>query len=373
MKFIHLADLHLGKKIGDYDLEDVQRDALKKIVELTKEKNIEAVVLAGDVYDSKNPSIGATNLLDEFLSDLFKLNKTVLMISGNHDQEDKLHFGSNILKNNNIYIVTNVLDSIKPVKLGEVNFYLLPYINKYDVRNAFKEDGIETLDDAIKYVIEKMNINKDEKNVIVSHQAVLSSKEKPSGSEVSITVDKDGFIGGEDIVSAALYKDFNYVALGHIHKRMKVSSNAIYPGALLKYHRDEAGYKKSFTIVDTNDFSIEEVPFKPLRDVVLLEGSYDEVKKMTQYKEDYVFFKLSDNDYVENAMAKLKAEFPYACAIAYQNVKNNYNYSATYENIDEISKFDLFNDLYKQMEDEELNEYQIDIVKGLIKEIWEEE
>ena len=373
MKFIHLADLHLGKKIVDYDLEAVQKDALDQIVKLTIDKNIEAVVIAGDVYDSKTPSASATTLLDEFLSNLHKHNKKVLMISGNHDQEDKLHFGSKIFKNDGIHIVTRVLDSITPVVIDDVNFYLLPFVNKYDVKNAFGLDSIDSLEAAISYVINKMNIDKSKKNVIVSHQAVVgSSKEKPAGSEMSIQIDKDGFIGGEDCISQNLYKDFNYVALGHIHKPMNLSKNVRYPGALLKYHKDEAGYKKTFTIIDTSDFSIEEVPFTPLRDVVMLEGKYDEVKTHIEYKNDFVFFKLADTDYISEVMSKLKSIFPFACNISYSVAKHNYTSTARYENVEEVSKFDLFNDLYKTMKDSDLNQNQKDIISNLIKEVWGE-
>ena len=374
MKFLHLADLHLGKKIGEYDLESVQRDALDKIVNLVNERDISTVVIAGDIYDSKNPSISATNLLDEFLSNLHKYKKKVLMISGNHDQEDKLNFGSKILSNDGIHIVSHVKDSLKPIIIDDVNFYLLPFVNKYDVRNAFSLDDIDTLGEAINYVIKEMNIDKTKKNVIVTHQAVVGvNKEKISGSEVSVSLDMDGYIGGEDVINASVYKDFDYVALGHIHKAYNVNKNARYPGALLKYHRDEANYKKSFTIVDTSDFSFEEVSFKQLKDVVLLEGSYEEVKQKVEYKNDFVFFKLTDNDYITDVMSKLKIIFPYACNISYSNIKNNYTYSKNYENIEEVSKYDLFKDLYKSKMGEDLTLEQKEIVTNIINEIWERE
>lgn len=374
MKFLHLADLHLGKKIGEYDLESVQRDALDKIVNLVNERDISTVVIAGDIYDSKNPSISATNLLDEFLSNLHKYKKKVLMISGNHDQEDKLNFGSKILSNDGIHIVSHVKDSLKPIIIDDVNFYLLPFVNKYDVRNAFSLDDIDTLSEAISYVIKEMNIDKTKKNVIVTHQAVVGvNKEKISGSEVSVSLDMDGYIGGEDVINASVYKDFDYVALGHIHKAYNVNKNARYPGALLKYHRDEANYKKSFTIVDTSDFSFEEVSFKQLKDVVLLEGSYEEVKQKVEYKNDFVFFKLTDNDYITDVMSKLKIIFPYACNISYSNIKNNYTYSKNYENIEEVSKYDLFKDLYKSKMGEDLTLEQKEIVTNIINEIWERE
>ncbi len=371
MKFIHLSDLHLGKKIGDYDLESVQKDALDRVVQLSNEQDIQTIVIAGDIYDSKNPSVSATNLLDDFLSNLHKNNKNVLMISGNHDQEDKLHFGSNILKHDGIHIVTRVEDAINPIVIEDVNFYLLPFINKYDVKNAFSVE-VDTLSEAISYVVKEMNIDKTKKNVIVSHQAFVGrTKEKISGSEVSVFVDSDGYIGGEDTIDINVFKDFSYAALGHIHKTINISKNARYPGALLKYHKDEANYKKTFTIVDTNDFSIKEIPFKQKQDVVLLEGTFDDVKNKIEYQNDFVFFKLLDKDYVNDAMAKLKTIFPYACNISYQNVKNNFTYTQTYENIEEVSKAKLFSDLYESKIEEELNSEQKEIVNNIISEIWE--
>ena len=374
MKFIHLADLHLGKKIGDYNLDLVQKDALNQVVELIKDKDIDACVIAGDIYDSKNPTVEAYNILDEFLYKLHKLNKKVLMISGNHDQEDKLNFGSKIFQNDGIYINCNVSNSINPIIIDDVNFYLLPFVNKYDIKSAFNLDETLDLNESLKLVIDKMNIDKTKKNVIVSHQAVVgSTRVSPSGSEVSISVDSEGYIGGEDIVSANIYKDFNYCALGHIHKAYNVDKHMRYPGALLKYHKDEANYKKTFTIVDTADFSIEEIPFKPLQDVVLLSGSYEEIKTKVEYKNDFVFFKLTDSNYILDVMSKLKTIFKYACSISYSDVKNNYNNTKIYENIDKVSKFDLFNDLYKSKIGNDLNQNQIDIVKNAIKQIWDEE
>lgn len=376
MKFLHLADLHLGKRIGDYDLSDVQEDILSKLIDYIVENNIDTIVIAGDIYDTRDPSAKATSLLDNFLSKAHKNNINILMISGNHDQEDKLHFASNILKDNNIYIVTNIKDSLKPVTIDSVNFYLLPFINKYDVKSYFGDEAsnIDSVADAISFVINKMNINKDEKNVIVSHQAVLGSKCKTctSGSEVSVEKDKDGMIGGEDIVPSSVYKDFDYVALGHIHKALNIESNMRYPGALLKYHKDEANNKKSFTIVDTDDFSIKEIEIKPKRDVVLLKGKFEELRKQKEYSNDYVFFELTDKDYISEPMAKLKLDFPFAAGLSYfRNETDTIKVEQTeYEDIDKLSKFDLFNDFYKMQLGEEMNDEQKKIVNSIIKEIW---
>lgn len=381
MKFLHLADLHLGKKLGEYDLYDVQKEMLDKIVSLCLEKCLPAIVISGDIYDTRDPSVSATTLLDHFLALCNKNKINVVMISGNHDQADKLHFGSEIFKENNIFITTDIKDSLKPIEIDDVNFYLLPFANKYDIKNAFPElkdsktNKYENLQNCLSYVIKKMNIDKNKKNVLLAHQSVLGSKEKkiyPSGSEVSLDIDVDGSIGGEDIVSSSIFKDFNYVALGHIHKKMNIEDNMRYPGALLKYHKDEADNKKSFTIVNSEDFSIEEVEIKPLRDVVVLKGDFETLKKQIQYKNDYVYFVLSDKEYIQDPMAKLKTIFNYPVSISY-NYKETKSYTNNkYEDVENISKLDLFKDLFKSQKGEDLSKVQEEIVKAIIKEIWGE-
>ena len=377
MKFLHLADLHLGKRISDYDLSEVQQDILHKLIDYVVSKDIDTIVVSGDIYDSHDPSATATALLDDFMSLAHKNNINLLMISGNHDQEDKLHFGSNILKNDGIYIVTDIKGALTPITIHDVNFYLLPFINKYYVRNFFQDEAkdIDTLKDAVSLVISKMNINRSKKNVIVSHQAVLGSAGKTyvSGSEAIIDKEVDGSIGGEDIIPSCVYDGFDYVALGHIHKAMNVEKNIRYPGALLKYHKDEANNRKSFTIVNTEDFSIEQVDIKPLRDVVLLKGKFEEVKKHPEYRNDYVFFELTDEENLYEPMAKLKKIYPFASGInLLRKVSSRISEEIPYENIEEITKFDLFNELYKEMTKEEMDDEQKQIIEEIIKEVWEE-
>ena len=375
MKFLHLADLHIGKRMGEYNLISNQKDALNKTIDLMKKMNINLVVISGDIYDSHDPSAEAISLFDEYISLLANNKIKALIISGNHDQVDKLNYASRLLKNNGIYIVTDVINSINKIEIEDTNFYLLPFVTKYDIKHSFDIKDNISYDDAIKYVIDKMNIDKTKKNVLVTHLAAIGSKEKKiyaSGSEVSLTIEADGSIGGEDIVSASIFNSFNYVALGHIHKAMNIEPNMRYPGALLKYHKDEASYKKTFTIVDTADFSIEEVPFKPLRDVVLLEGLFDDLIKRVEYKNDYVYFKLEDKNYINEPMARLKMVFNYAVNISYKTNELNVTNTEYYENIESVSKFDLFNNLFESKYHESLNEEESKAINDLIKDVWGE-
>lgn len=381
MRFLHLADLHLGKKLGEYDLYDVQKDMLDKIILLCLKEGLPVIAISGDIYDTRDPSVAATTLLDHFLAQCNKNQINVVMISGNHDQADKLHFGSEIFKENNIFIATDIKDSLTPVEIDNVNFYLLPFVNKYDIKNAFPElkdsktDEYDSLQNCLSYVIKKMNIDKNKKNVLLAHQSVIGSKEKkiyPSGSEVSLDIDVDGSIGGEDIVSSSIFADFNYVALGHIHKKMNIEDNMRYPGALLKYHKDEANNQKSLTIVNTEDFSIEEIEIKPLRDVIVLKGDFETLRKQVQYKDDYVYFVLSDKEYIQEPMEKLKRIFNYAVSISYSKTESKSYTNNKYEDVENISKLDLFKDLYLSQKGENLSNEQEKIVKDIIKEIWGE-
>ena len=374
MKFLHLADLHLGKKIGEYSLIDCQKDALDKALNLVIKENISTIVLSGDIYDSHDPSIEAMKLLNYFLNNCYKNNIKLLMISGNHDQSSKLHYASEILKNNNIFIVTETKDSLKPIKIDGVNFYLLPYFNKFDYMHSFNET-ISNMDEALKSIIKKMNLDKTVKNVLITHLAVAKSKEEKiyaSGSETSLNLNVDGSIGGEDLVSSYVLNQFNYVALGHIHKAYNVSNNIRYPGALLKYHKDEANNKKTFTVVDTDTFEYKEYPYNQLHDVVVLEGLFDELKKEINYVNDYVFFNLTDKEYISEPMASLKQIFPYAVNINYKSVKSNVTYTSNYENIEKVSKLELFNDFYKMQKENEMTDKQRDEIRSIIKEVWGE-
>lgn len=161
MRFLHLADLHLGKKLGEYDLYDVQKDMLDKIILLCLKEGLPVIAISGDIYDTRDPSVAATTLLDHFLAQCNKNQINVVMISGNHDQADKLHFGSEIFKENNIFIATDIKDSLTPVEIDDANFYLLPFVNKYDIKNAFPElknsktDEYDSLQNCLSYVIKK--------------------------------------------------------------------------------------------------------------------------------------------------------------------------------------------------------------------------
>lgn len=316
MRFLHLADLHLGKRLKEFNLIDDQRYVLLQALALAKNEALDAVVLAGDIYDSSVPSAEATDLLDEFVTGLYAAHIPVLMISGNHDSAEKLGFASRILSSGGVHVVTRVEDSVTPVVIADTAFYLLPYVRPYDVNAAFQTSA-KNIADALQEVLQRMPLDPALNHVLVLHQAVLPEDGALTlgGSEEVYGVE----IGDLMSVPSPLFKAFDYVALGHIHKPQKVGAAMFYPGALLKYHQDESAYPKEFLLVkiERHVVSIEKRPYRLAHDVVKAEGTLDEILHSSRDPQAYLFARLTDPVLVDNAMAKLRSKFPFAAGIEY--------------------------------------------------------
>ena len=252
MKFVHIADLHLGKVIHQYSLLDIQRELLFELLEVMDQQDIRLLVIAGDIYDRFIPSQEAVNLLDEFLSKaLLHYHIKVLMISGNHDSSDRMHFASSILSSQGLYIETYLKEQMECIEIEDVRFYLLPYIKPTNVRMLYQIDELKTYQEALQLYMSHQNIDKNFKNILITHQFVGGTSQT-SESEMPLSV------GGSEIIDASLFADFDYVALGHLHAPQKVSRETIrYSGSLMRYSFDEVKQNKSFVIIDTSDMSIQ--------------------------------------------------------------------------------------------------------------------
>lgn len=368
MKLLHLADLHLGKKLRDYDLSEVQKDVLSQALRLVDEGNIDAVLLSGDIYDTGMPSGDTTKILDSFLTELWKRKKPVFLISGNHDSAEKLHFASSILREDGVHIVTDVKDSLAPIPFKDINFYLLPYVRYQDVNAAFDTD-FKDLSTAVQYVISKMNLDTSKTNVLLAHQNVLpdSGILYGSGSETQPVLMENHQVGGVDSLPCSMFSSFDYVALGHIHKRLAFH-NCLYPGSLLKYHKDEANDEKVFNVLEISNkhFKIETKKIHYLHDVVLLKGSFEELVNQKDHKEDYTFFQLSDKTYVPEAMAKLKINYPYAVSIEYPTLVS-LSTQVEFSKVEEVSKEDLFAAFYHKVTGNEMSQEEKDYIEEQIQ------
>lgn len=377
MKFVHLSDLHLGKRVNEYSMIEDQKYILTKIIGIIDNENPDGVIIAGDIYDKAVPSAEAVQLFDNFLVSLSKRKLQVFVISGNHDSPERIAFASKIMDASGIHMSPVYDGNIVPISMtdefGIVNIYMLPFIKPVHVRR-FCEDEIKTYTDAIKYVISKMNLNSDNRNVLVTHQFVTGAKRSES-EEISV--------GGTDNVDASVFERFDYVALGHIHSPQNCGSNKIrYCGTPLKYSFSEANDKKSVTVVELSEkgnTTYRTVELVPMHDLIELRGTYNDLMlksfyENTTWQEDYVHITLTDEDDIPDAIGKLRAVYHRLMKLDYDNKRTRAN--AEINGVTDIgfkSPFELFSDFYELQNNQEMNEEQKKFIIDLIEKIWEDE
>ena len=276
MKLIHLSDLHLGKRVYDYNLLEDQKYILNEILEVIDAEAPDAVLIAGDIYDKSVPSTEAVETLDEFLFQLSRRHLQVFLISGNHDSPERLAFASRLISDTGIHISPVYHGTVEPAVLsdeyGSVNIYLLPFIKPAHVRRFFPDKKIESYQDALCVVVEALPIDRSKRNILVTHQFITGAVHSDS-EEITV--------GGTDKIDAAVFEAFDYVALGHIHRPQNMGSGRIrYCGTPLKYSFYEANHEKSVTVInleEKGDLSVRTVPLHPLRDMREIEGTYEEL------------------------------------------------------------------------------------------------
>ena len=368
MRFLHLADLHLGKRLKEYSLIDDQRFVLKQAADLLQSEHLDGVFLSGDIYDSSVPSAEATTLFDDFITAVNALGVPLFIISGNHDSSEKLEFGGRIFSKNGIYVSTNVKSALTPISFKGINIYLLPFIKPIDVSDSLKIP-CKTYSDALQEVIRRMAVDPSKTNILLAHQMVLPSSGPllAGGSESSFASVDGQVIGDVTAVPVSLFAPFDYVALGHVHRPETIAQNARYPGSILKYHKDEAAIEKLFTIVDIADkkVTIETRPEKYLHDVVVLKGTLDEILQAKVDEEAYIFAVLKDTVTLDDPMGKLRARFPYAASVEYERLDQGI---ASIEKVDieHQSKEALFGEFFAQQNGKELDSEQKETIRSLL-------
>lgn len=376
MKIMHLSDLHIGKKVNEYSMLQDQIYILKEILQIIDDEKVETVIIAGDVYDRSLPPNEALGLFDEFLYQLSGRNVNVFVISGNHDSPERISYGGRMMTENKIFLSPVYDGNVKPITLnddyGEVNFYLLPFVRPADIRRYFPDENIENYTDAVKVAIDNMNVDFSERNILVTHQFV-------TGAELSES--EDIIVGGTDNVSGEVFDGFDYVALGHIHREQTVGKDNIrYCGTPLKYSFSEAKNIKSVTILDFNDkgnIEYSKIPLTPLRDMREIRGTYYELTLKSSYEstntEDYLHITLTDEEDIPDAIGKLRSIYPNIMKLDYDNLRTRGSGTVdAIENIESKSPFELFADLFKQQNNQDMSEEQEEIMRNLIDKIWEE-
>ncbi|NLC43436.1 MAG: exonuclease SbcCD subunit D [Clostridiales bacterium] len=378
MKLLHIADLHIGKRVNGFNLIEDQKHILNQILEITDVEKPDGILIAGDVYDKSQPSSEAVELLDEFLTKLTGLGQAVFMISGNHDSPERLGFGSRILQKNGLYIASVFGGQMQKVSLedkhGLVNIYGLPFIKPAMVRPYF-EQAVESYDESVRAVINATNVNTQERNVLLAHQFVVSGTQQPERSESEYLS-----VGGLDSVEASAFDDFDYVALGHLHRSQRIGRDTVrYAGSPLKYSFSEALHQKSATLIqleEKGDLSFKQLPLNPLHDLREIKGPIAELlrigKEEPEGVDDYLHITLTDEEEIYDASGQLRQVYPNFMAIDFENSRSQETaYSEIAASIEDSkqSPMDLFQAFYQIQNNSELSSKQIKIMEEIFEEL----
>ncbi len=385
MRFFHLSDLHIGKQLHRYNLREDQEAILKEVVAYAKDLRPDAIIIAGDIYDKSVPSAEAVAVFDEFLTSLSEIAPAIalLIISGNHDSAQRLDYASGILKSHQIYLAGTAPrieeEHIRKVTLndeyGEVDFYLLPFLKPSYVRNVFPGEPPQTYGDAVAKLIRREEIDyRGRRNVLVSHQFY-------TGNELPETCDSETFsVGGIDNVDIGAVKDFDYVALGHLHGVQSVGMPHIrYCGTLLKYSVSESGQEKALTLVTLSQKGappkVERLALHPLRDVKKKRGNLAEILESANEEErdDYVSITLTDEVDPYKPKEQLEEVFDRILEVKADNTRTRNKLREMDEELVLKDPLETFCDFYQEMQGRQLAQEELEIMKKMFDEAKGEE
>lgn len=376
MKFLHLSDLHLGKRVNEFSMLEDQRSVLSKIIDIADEETPDGILIAGDVYDKPVPPAEAVQLFDEFLFRLSERGLQVFVISGNHDSPERIAFGARLLQRSGIHLSPVYSGTIAPVSLsdeyGTVNVFLLPFVKPAHVRRFFPETEIASYTDALKAVVAAIPLGGAGRNILVTHQFVTGGARCDS-EEISV--------GGADNVDAGIFSPFDYVALGHLHSPQNIGKETIrYCGSPLKYSFSEAGQEKSVTVVECKEkgsVRIRTVPLVPAREFREIRGAYMELTSRSFYRgsnpEDYLHVILTDEEDQPDAIGRLRSIYPNIMKLDYDNKRTRSNAAITAAEAVQKAPLALFAELYEKQNNRPMQEAQLSFAAGLIETIREEE
>lgn len=371
MRLLHLADLHLGKRVNGFNMIEDQTHALKEIINLIDQEEIEGVLISGDVYDVTVPSAEAMNLFDWFITSLNVKNAFAIIISGNHDSADRLSFGKSLMQSSNIYISQVYDKQVEKIVLndqyGPINFYMLPFIKPAMIKKDYPDLDLGDFTSAISNVMQTVDLNKSQRNILLAHQFIVGAKTSES---------EELYLGGLEAVSWEHFKDFDYVAMGHLHKKQTFNEGKIrYPGSLLKYSQSEENNKKTITMLDIrekNNIVLEEKTIDYLRDLRTIRGKFSDIIENSikdENKDDYIFINLIDQDEVLDGLTRLREIYPNIMALKYENSSSILDEPLVVATKSK-DPYALFEEFYQYRNNRPLDESKAAIIKDLIGDIW---
>jgi len=390
MKLLHLADLHIGKRVYEYSMLEEQKSALLQAFQMAKEHQVDAVLIAGDVYDKNIPTIEGVKLFDTFLTALKQKNIPTFIISGNHDSAERLSFGRHLFENSQIYLSGTYEEEIFKKTLtdefGDVDIYLLPFLKPQQIEVAEGEEKPKDYTEAIRLVLSRLNINKNNRNVLIAHQFVVGGSADPARTD-----SETQSVGGVDMVDYRVFDDFDYVALGHLHGAQHVGREEVrYAGSPVKYSFSEARQDKSATLIilgkkqpetapeakDTT-ITIQKLPFTPVHDMREIKGTLAQLTSPEVLAEsdcnDYLHITLTDEEEIYDVFGKLRAVYPNVMALDFDNKRTRAAgaEALTGAVMKEKSTMELFREFFEKQTGNSLSPMQEQIMTDIIEKTTE--
>lgn len=389
MKFIHLSDLHIGKQLHHYSLLEEQRILLDQVVAHVKKERPDAVLIAGDIYDTSVPSAEAIAVFDEFLTKLDELEQplTICVVAGNHDSAKRLEYAGEILAKRDIHIVgTPPLteeEKLYQVSLtdewGTVVFYLLPFVRPAYVKKVFSKECAEqeaerneivSFSEAVKYLIEREEIDTKKRNVLVSHQFYAGKGTEPVTSESEVRM-----AGGIEQVETEVLDVFDYAALGHIHRAQKICDEKNrYCGTLFPYSVSEAEDKKTVTLVELGEKgkapSIMELPLLFPRKVRSLRGTLEEVLHTDNEEvcHDYVSITLTDEVEATHPKERLEEKYDHILEIRIDNARTRKLLELGEIETENLAPYEAFCRFFVELNGREMTDEEDAVLKEVLQE-----
>lgn len=407
MKLMHLSDLHIGRRFAGVSLIDDQRHILTQVISAAEREKPDAVLLAGDIYDKPAPSADAVSLFDEFLTELSACCSHVFVISGNHDSAERIAFGGRLMGKSGVYVSPVYGGSLRREILrdeyGPVEIWMLPFIKpahvrQFDetvdpdditgaVRQALKmagmdgaPDGAEEWSEAAEPGEEVTSAELREaapagvvRRVLIAHQYVTGAQRSES---------EETPIGGLDGVDSAVLEGFDYVALGHLHRRQRAGGEHIrYSGSPIAYSFSEAGDPKCLLMVHLDGrgkTAVREEPLLPLHDIRILSGSFDELMgaahgETGRERQAYIRAELTDEEYIPDGIQRLRTVYPNILELAYPRITSAAGEGAAEEIAAFHTPIEYVEEFFRTMRGREMSRIQRELALEVIREIWEEE
>ncbi|QTJ40699.1 exonuclease SbcCD subunit D [Dolosigranulum pigrum] len=379
MRFLHTADWHIGKIVHEQSMLADQAYILEQLIAQVEEYEVDAVLMAGDLYDRSLPPKEAVSLVNQTLSRLInELEVPVFIIAGNHDSNERIEYLSGVAEAKQLYMEGTLKAHTRKVSLKEADIYMMPYADHVLIRQALDQPEIRTIEEAVAAQVEQITssdeFDRSRINMVMFHGYVISGSRtslEESDSERPLS------IGTAEWIDQSIFDAFDYVALGHLHKGQKVGSNRIrYSGSPLKYSKSEATHqKKSFIIdIDRDSLEVTPVPLIPKRDMRIVRGAFDDLMQQ-DWSDDYIFIELTDDMFIQDAMSRLRGQFPQILGLEYVNLRAD---QSTYQtdrsqDLKRQSIESLFSDFFEQYTEHTLDEPRREVVREIVRLVEQEE